>query len=290
MSIDQLHNRIRKLKNPSMVNFEITPDDLPPHLLAQEGTFSKAYDRFCRELLNELKDIVPAVRFSSGIFFMMSEEGSKILANLLRYAKDLGYYVVLDAPEILSPIAASFAANMLGSKDYNCDSIVVSPYIGSEALKPFLPQCKTGSQSLFVVVRSPNKSAAELQDLQFGTRQAHIAAADMVLRNGENAFGKCGYSQIGALVSAGSPDILRSLRVKYPRTFMLVDGLDYPSGNSKNCSFAFDKFGYGAVVCVGMSVTAAWKENTSTGEDFLIQATQSAEKIKRNLTRYVNVL
>lgn len=290
MSIDQLHNRIRKLKNPSMVNFEITPDDLPPHLLEQEGSFSRAYDRFCRELLDTLKDVVPAVRFSSGMLLMMGEDGCKLLCNLLRFAKTLGYYVVLDAPEILSPMTAIFAAKVLGSEDYPCDAVVISPYIGSDALKPFLPRCKEGNQALFAVVRSPNKSASELQDLQFGTRQSHIAAADMVSRHGENAFGKCGYSQIGALVSAGNPDILRSLRVKYPRTFMLVDGLDYPSGNSKNCSFAFDKFGHGAIVCVGASITAAWKECDSTGEDYHIHATQSAEKIKRNLTRYVNVL
>lgn len=290
MSIDQLHNRIRKLKNPSMVNLEIDPDDLPPNLLQQEGTLAKAYEHFCLKLLLALKDVVPAVRFSTGIFFMLGEDSTKTLTNLLRYAKDLGYYTVLDAPEILSPITAKFAAQTFQSGEYPCDAVVVSPYIGSDALKPFLPLCQEKNHALFAVVRSPNKSASELQDLQFGTRQTHIAAADMISRIGENAFGKCGYSQIGALVSAGNPDILRNLRIKYPRTFMLVDGLDYPSGNSKNCSFAFDKFGYGAVVCIGASVTAAWKENDITGDDYAVHATQAAEKIKRNLTRYINIL
>lgn len=102
--------------------------------------------------------------------------------------------------------------------------------------------------------------------------------------------GKCGYSQIGALVSAGNPDVLRSLRMKYPRCFFLVDGIDYPSGNSKNCSFAFDKFGYGAIVCAGTSVTAAWKETESNGQDYLLHAVRSVDKLKRNLTRYVSVL
>ena len=162
MSIDQLHNRIRKFKNPSMINFEITLDVLPPHLLEQEGTFLKAYDRFCRELLYALKDFVPAVRFSSSLFFMIGEEGGKILLNILSYAKELGYYVLLDAPEILSPTAAVFAAQVLGSNEYSCDAVVISPYIGSDALKPFLPACKAGKQTLFVVVRSPNRSASEL--------------------------------------------------------------------------------------------------------------------------------
>lgn len=290
MSIDQLHNRIRKFKNPSMIHFEITPDILPPHLPEQEGSFSKAYDRFCRELLYALKDLVPAVRFSSSVFFMTGEEGRSILSGILCYAKELGYYILMDAPEILSPTAAQYASQVLGSNEYPCDSVIISPYIGSDAIKPFLPVCKAAKQALFAVVRSPNKSASELQDLQFGTRQAHIAAADIVSRHGESMIAKCGYSQIGALVSAGSPEILRNLRMKYPRVFLLVDGLDYPSGNFKNCSIAFDKFGHGAIVCAGTSVTAAWQENDGAGEDFVIHAVDAAEKVKRNLYRYVNVL
>ena len=70
----------------------------------------------------------------------------------------------------------------------------------------------------------------------------------------------------------------------------MVDGLDYPSGNAKNCSYAFDRFGYGAVVCAGPSVTAAWKEAESDGQDFATQAVQAAERIKKNLNRYITIL
>ena len=290
MSIDQLHNRIRKFKNPSMVSFEINPDDLPPHLLEQESTVPRAYERFCRETLQTLKECVPAVRFSTGIFFSMGEVGWKILSNLLHAAKELGYYVVLDLPEILSPLNAEYLANSLESGVICCDAAIVSPYIGSDALKPFLHLCKSGHNAVFAVVRSPNKSASELQDLQFGTRQVHIATADILSRYGESVLCKCGYSQIGALVSAGAPDILRNLRLKYPRCFFIVDGIDYPSGNSKNCSFAFDKFGYGAIVCAGASVTAAWKENESDGQDYLLYTNRAVDKLKRNLSRYVNIL
>ena len=290
MSIDLLHDRIRKLKNPSMVNFEISPDDLPQHLLEEEGDYSRAYLRFCRELLKELKDVVPAVRFSSTLCFLLGEMGSKILTELLREAKSQGYYVVLDAPAVLSPVSAERAAAVLCGNAYMCDALIVSPYIGSDALKPFLPYCKVGEKALFAVVRSPNKSASELQDLQFGTRQAHNATADLISRHGEISFAKCGYSQVGALVSAGNPYILRTLREKYTKTYMLVDGLDYPSGNSKNCSLAFDKFGYGAVICAGSSVTAAWKEAESDGQDYLSHALRASDKMKRNLMRYISVL
>ena len=73
-------------------------------------------------------------------------------------------------------------------------------------------------------------------------------------------------------------------------TFLLVDGLDYPSGNAKNCSYAFDRFGHGAVVCAGPSVTAAWQLNETDGSDFVSQAVQAAERMKKNITRYITVL
>jgi hypothetical protein len=71
---------------------------------------------------------------------------------------------------------------------------------------------------------------------------------------------------------------------------MLVDGIDYPSGNSKNCSFAFDRFGYGAIVCAGTSITSAWREMESDGLDYLSHAVCAADRLKKNLLRYVSIL
>ena len=36
MSIDKLQEKIRKLKNPSMVDFSFELDKIPPHILAEE--------------------------------------------------------------------------------------------------------------------------------------------------------------------------------------------------------------------------------------------------------------
>ena len=291
MSIDLLHNKIRKLKNPSVIDFGIKEDAIPPYLLEEEGNLCSAYGRFCRELMSALKGFVPAVRFSFGAFALLGADGLFLLRQLLTEAAELGFYVILDAPEILSPWAADRTAQTIfGSDAFPCDSLLFSGYIGSDAIKPFLPWCKDGDKSVFVVVRSPNRSASELQDLLTGSRLVHGAAAETVNRFGEQVPGKSGYARIGAAVSAGSPDSLRNLRTKYNRVFLLVDGLDYPSGNAKNCSFAFDRFGYGAAVCAGPSVTAAWKEAESDGKDYIDLALQAAERMKKNICRYVTIL
>ena len=92
------------------------------------------------------------------------------------------------------------------------------------------------------------------------------------------------------MAAASSADSLRSLRAKYKNIFLLLDGCDYPNANAKNCSFAFDSLGHGAAACAGLSITAAWRDQETTGTEYVSQAVSAAERLKRNLTRYVTVL
>lgn len=288
MSIDMLQEKIRKLKNPSMVELMLPLTALPPRY-AHDAV---GYGEFCRDLLGGLKGIVPAVRLSFGAFALLGGEGLQELAQTLNAARNMGYYTVLDAPELLSPTAAQITAEAFfgGESGYPCDGLVVSGYLGSDIIKPFLPGCREGKKDLFVVARTGNKSAPELQDLLCGSRLVHTVAVDLINRFAPEAVGKLGYSRIGALTAASSAESLRSLRGKYPRVFFLVDGYDSPSANAKNCSYAFDRLGRGAVVCAGETITCAWKQVQSDGGDFLEQAVAAAERMKKKLTRYVTIL
>ena len=291
MSIDFLHEKIRKLKSPLIVDMNIKEELLPPHLLEQAGGFAKAYPRFCMELLEALAGVVPGVRFSFDTFALLGEQGLTQLKNLLNRAGELGFYTLLDGPQILSPWAADRAAALLTGEEYPCQGMLISPYIGSDAIKPFVPACTKGYKDLFVVVRSANKSASELQDLLTGKRLVQGAAAELVNRFGESIFTKCNYSRICAVGSAGAADSLRNLRAQYKHMFLLVDGLDYPSGNMKNASLAFDRFGYGAAISAGPTVTTAWRDTEDANDDaYIDHALQAAERIKKNLQRYVTIL
>ncbi len=291
MAIDMLHDRIRKLKNPVILDFSMTAEFLPPHLLEQEGTYEKAYFRFCKELLEAVAQAVAGVRFSFDTFALLGAEGLLTLSQLLNRAGTLGLYRLLDGPQMLSPWAADRSAELLLSEEYPCDAMLISPYIGSDGIKPFLPACSKHGKDLFVVVRSANKSASELQDLLTGSRLVQGAAAELVNRFGEPMFTKCGYSGICSVGSAGAPDSLRQLRTQYKRMFILVDGLDYPSGNVKNCTHAFDKFGYGAALSVGPTITTAWKQaEEPNSQDYVPLALEEIQRIKKNLARYISIL
>lgn len=292
MSVDVLQEKIRKLKNPSVVEFALPASKLPPHLLAEEGNAALGMKRFCLELLEALKGTVPAVRFGFASFVMLGSEGLSVLSQVLEAARRQGYYVLLDAPGVLTPqLASDIAGEIFGENSlYPCDGLVISCYPGSDVIKPFLAYCAEGKKDLFCIVRTANRSGSEIQDLLSGTRLVHAAAADMVNRYGEDTVGKFGYSKVSVMAAASSAESLRTLRSKYPRLFLLLDGFDYPNANAKNCSYAFDKFGHGAAACASPSITCAWQQGESDGSDYLTHAAAAAERMKKNLTRYTTIL
>ena len=285
--MDLLQEKIRKLKCSIIVDLATRPEQIPPQL-REEKSDSQAMFDYCRELIGALKGIVPGVRFAFNQWALM--DGLAMLSELMAYAKEQGYYVLLDGPDMRTPWAAERAAALLedGGR-WPCDGMIADIYIGSDAIKPFLPACKAG-KDVFFAVRTPNRSAAELQDLMTGSRLSHVAAAEYVNRLGESIYGKCGYSSLGVLTAATNANAVMGLRSKYKRQFLLVDGLDYPGGNGKNCSYGFDRFGHGCAISVGPAITAAWTAEGCDPMNFGELAVQAAERIRNNMNRYITIL
>ena len=292
MSMDQLQKQIRKLKNPTCVLFSVDESQIPIHIRETAESLCGAYEVYARALLTGLKETVPAVRFDFTTFAVLGADGLRLLQALLSFATEQGYYVILDAPEANSARSAQVAAQKLMNPNsiWKFDALVLSCYIGSDGVKPYVQSIKEINKALFFTLRTANKSALELQDLMTGSRLVHLAAADMAKRLGEPYIGRSGYSQIGGVCAATSADGLKTLRGKYPAMFLLIDGADYSGANAKNCSVAFDKLGHGAIACVGASVLEAWHLEETDGADYVTQAVQAAERMKKNLLRYITVL
>ena len=236
--------------------------------------------------MTALGGIVPAIRLSYGHYACMGAEGIAVFYSLLQTGKAGGFYVLVDVPEASSPRLAQVSADFF--MNLPCDGLIISGYAGSDLVKPYTDLLKQKKKSVFVTLRNANRSASQLQDLMTGSRLVHMAAADIVKRVGETFVARSGYSQVGGVASATSVDSLRTLRSKYPNLFLLVDGYDYSNANAKNCSFAFDKLGHGAVVCACDSIFSAWKQEPMLDPMECIVA--AAERMKKNLTRYVTVL
>lgn len=290
MSIDALQTKMKKHGSALMVDLSVTPDSIPPHFRTAYG--DRACMEYCKQLLQCLKGKVPAVRFSLLQFSLLGGQGIAGLSDLLKLADSLGFYTLLDVYGLTSQEKAQYAADTIWGQGSTlaCDGILTSGYFGTEIIRPFLPYCEKQKKDLFIVVKTPGKSSSEIQDLLAGSRMVHMAAADYVNRFAVGTVGKYGFSNVCIGVSAAAGESVRLLRSKYPKLFMLVDGMDRPGANAKNCSLGFNRLGHGAIVGVGSSVTCAWKETDSNGENFVQEAVAAAERAQRKIDRYVTIL
>ena len=307
MSIDVLQERIRKLKSPIMVGLDPYLPILPRHIVRDafdeygqtlRGA-AEAYYRFCTELLDRLCPIVPAVKLQSACFEALGADGINQMQRISKYAKNLGYYVLMDSMRgDVGSVAEIYAQAVFGSVSvgetacqlYSCDGLTVNGYLGSDGIKPFLPYCKHDGKNVFILLKTSNKSSREVQDLLSGDRVVYTAMADLAMRWGSDLFGKNGYSEIGAVVGATFPQTMKLLREKYDRLFFVVPGYGAQGGTAKNVQFAFDRFGHGAIVSASRSIICAWQKDGGDGENYLDCAEEAALKMKADIGKYVVIL
>ena len=292
MSIDRLQEKIRRTKNPSVIDLTVDNTMVPECVLSRCPGRMEAYLQYAQELMEALRGHVPALRFQFSAFAVYGAEGLEALRTVLKRAQKMNYYVLLDAPEALSAQRAEINAELLLGEELGLsfDGVLLSAYIGSDGMKPYAKKMTKAGKSLFVVIRTPNKSAQELQDLLTGSRLVHVAMADIVNNLGASSPGRSGFNMIGCAAAATSADSLKTLRNKYKNVFLFVDGYDYSSANAKICSNAFDSYGHGAIVCAGTGVTAAWSEPDLCQDDYLQHVLEAAARMKKNLTKYVSIL
>ena len=206
---------------------------------------------------------------------------------MLDLAHKLGYYVILDWQRQEDEPAAKAAAKLIFSGGlWKCDGVVLSCYPGSGSVKPYILESNKEKKDVYVVLKTAGKSGSELQDLQTGGRMVYTAAADLLARWGDQTMERCGYSRVAGVGSASSLRSLQNLREKYPKMFLLVDGLEAGNANARNASFAFDNLGGGGLVC--SNLLTAWIENPAN--DPVEEVVAAAQRMKRNVTTYVTVL
>ena len=298
MSIDFLQERIRKLKNPTRVGLDPYLPILPNHIVRdafdRDGQTlagaAAAYGRFCTELLDALKELVPAVKIQSACFEALGADGIAQMQRISAYAKDLGYYVLIDSMRgDVGNIAEIHAQAMFGTvpvgetahQIYRCDALTVNGYLGSDGVKPYLPYCKNDGKNIFLLLKTSNKSSREVQDLLSGDRVIYTAMADLAMRWSTNLFGRSGYSEIGAVVGATYPEQGAALRKRLPHTFFLVPGYGAQGATGKDLRGCFDANARGAVVNASRSILTAWKKQP--GVDFAQAARNEAIRMRDDI-------
>lgn len=298
MSIDILQNKIRKMKNPSACGLDLSPELIPETVRADAlsrlgdtpAAAAESFRVFGAQVLDALADVVPAVKFQPANYLRYGHAGAEALEELCALAGKKGFYVIVDAlrGDVETTAEIASAAYFGADAPFPADAVTLNGYTGSDGVKPYLPYCREQGKNVFLLVRSSNKSSREVQDLISGDRVVHTVMADLAMRWSGDLIAKSGYSELGVIVGATHPAVLRALREKYDRLFFLVPGYGAQGGTARDAQYAFDRFGRGALVCASRSLIGAWQKEENGDYAALIRA--AAEKMRSDLAGFVTVI
>lgn len=109
--------------------------------------------------------------------------------------------------------------------DLGVDAVTVSPYLGEDALEPFLRRAERG---VFVLCRTSNPGARDLQDLVVRGEDGADEPLYLAVAGRANAWNRNG--NVGLVVGATYPAELARVRERCPALSFLVPGVGAQAG------------------------------------------------------------
>jgi len=307
MSIDRLQDKIRSMKNPTVVGLDARLEYVPPQIIEKNldlyGNTLKAaaesvFD-FNAGLIDALCGVVPAVKPQSAYYELLGPEGVGVLKRTIDYARGKDMYVIVDGKRNdIGSTASTYADAYFGSvpvgsgrlTPFGADSLTVNPYLGTDGLSPFLKYCEENDKSIFVLCKTSNKSSYEIQDMVAGDRPLYRVVASYVERWGKNCIGKYGFSNVGAVVGATHPRQLRELRSLHPSVFFLVPGYGAQGAGAAEVEHAFTPEGHGAVINSSRGIMCAWQQKNDDGSHYAEAAYDSALQMRKDISQYIVIV
>jgi orotidine-5'-phosphate decarboxylase len=160
------------------------------------------------------------------------------------------------------------------------DALTVNPWLGRDAVEPFLGAVRRGGVGIFVLVRTSN-AGGDLQDavLKDGRPMWHYVA-ELVDEWGADTASEVGLSSVGAVVGATHPRAVAEARRLMPRSILLLPGVGAQGGSISDLARAFQSGPASAIVPVSRSVIYAFRD---AGSDYREAAGAEAARLKREI-------
>ena len=155
-----LESRIEACKNPVCFGLDPVLSLIP----IEDGTPEDKIRRFYFDILEEFlkRNITPAVvKPNSAYYECISIDAMWVLAEIIATYRKEGMLVILDAKR--GDIGKTSEAYSKAAFDvYGANAVTVSPWMGSDSVKPFLRE----ENGIYVLLRTSNKGAADFQNFE----------------------------------------------------------------------------------------------------------------------------
>ena len=263
--VDKLIENTIKTKNPSVIGLD--PDVVKIPMCYKSNVQSKnpfeavseVIYKFNRDIIDTVSELVPAVKPQMAFYEKYGSYGFSAFEKTVAYAKTKGLVVIEDAKRNdIGNTAKAYADGHLGRVELldgsykpsvDADFLTVTPFLGSESIKPFIDVCVKNNKGIFILVKTSNVGSGEIQDV---VTSEGITISQSIARyvsdHADTFIGKSGYSSIGAVVGATYPEEAVLLRKLMPRSYFLVPGYGAQGGDAKDILPCFNEDGLGAIV------------------------------------------
>ena len=276
--MDALVSSARRKGSAVVVGLDPDPHHLPPEILESALMETEAIREFCLGVLEAVEPEAAAIKLQSAYFERLGPEGMEVYAELLRAASALGLPTIADVKRgDIGPVAAAYAEAHLSV--YGATSVTVNPYMGADAVAPFLDEARRLGRGggAFVLVVTSNPSA---QDLQNSSKPPlYETAARLVADLGR--AGTTGYLDVGAVVGATRPELGWRVRQLLPHALFLAPGYGVQKGDASGVRALLDAGGAGVLVSSSRGILRAFEGQA--GDDYKSAARNAARRMREDL-------
>jgi orotidine-5'-phosphate decarboxylase len=253
---DRLEAARRARRTTLCVGIDPRLEQLPAHL--KGGDVERALTRFALEVLEITAPHAACFKPQIAFFEAHGLAGLRAYAALLREARAKKLLVIADVKrgDIGTTAEAYASGHLAPGGDLEADALTLNPWMGRDALAPFVKQAAAHGKGLYVLVRTSNPGASDLQDqaLADGSR-VFERAADLVASLGApHVSAATGLSAVGAVVGATGPKASAELRARLPATPFLVPGYGAQGATAQDVAVCYRSDGSGAVINASRSI------------------------------------
>ncbi len=300
----RLIERIEQKKSHIMVGLDPRLDRIPSFFkeaaIEKHGKSFKAAGEvllgFCKRVLDAVAPYTAMIKPQMAFFEQYGIDGLQALSEIIKYAHNLDLLVLLDGKRNdIGSTAMAYSSAYLGEVELfdehvkpqlEADALTVNAYLGYDGIQPFIKDCNHFSKGIFVLVRTSNQSAGDLQDLVVqGGERLFLELAKLVEKYSEESAIQHGYANPGIVVGATYPEDAAELRKRLNRAYFLVPGYGAQGATAKDVVKCFNKDGYGALINASRSIIYAYRDDYHSPDAFEEVISQAASFMAQDINQ-----
>jgi orotidine-5'-phosphate decarboxylase len=275
---DLLASRVAERASQIVLGLDPDPARLWPRAVELAGGVGQpaaaraayAVAAHCALVIEAASEHCVAVKPQVACFERLGPPGWAALENVVARAHDQGLLVIADAKRgDIDVSAAAYAQAFLGEtpthfgpvEGLGADALTVNPLLGADSLQPFIDAARAAGRGLFVLARTSNPGAADVQDQALaGGGTVSDRLAELISELGAPSVGAAGLADIGAVVGATVPGVLASLRALMPHTPFLLPGVGAQGGRVEELAPAFVPGRAGGLISASRGIVQAYEQ------------------------------